>query len=636
MRRLAALLACLLLLGYHGAKADWDDRPGVDYDPASTAASPCGTSTPARGHFPPDLSLADHPDGVTLTVRQDKDRLCYVSGDRAEAPTLRVRQGSTMVVTLRNEINDPKAIDDYVGVAKLDTPNEPVPATPGAYKVIPGHRHHATGETNLHVHGFAVPPVVPQDEVLMSCADPAVGEPVCGHRELNYRYQIPADMPAGLYWYHPHVHGEVQAQMLMGLSGAIVVEGPEDDARRAAGVEDRIFIVRQAQDNDSAGDAEPVAAPKALTETAKPPQPNPALGGAIDTAHELGCSANSEADEISLNGSKVFDGKVPDSEMAPLEIKAGTRQLWRFLNAATDAFLNLALLDEAGNPLSVEIVARDGAPLTDDAGKRLHPPPTTEPQLVPPAGRIEFLVTAPAAGHKAYLVTRAVDTGCAGDKVPERRLAVLTSVPSGAGVSTPAPVHLVETAADFFSGLLAKPVDHKRVIAFAEYPRPGSLDLNDFYITERKPGAELAPYEMGGPPLITIKAGTTEEWVVENWTNELHAFHMHQVHFRVLEQDGKKLAFPPLLDTVNVPYAHFIDGKLVPGRVRVKMSFPAELAGDIPFHCHLVDHEDAGMMAILRVEPASSSTPVRKAALLPGFAPPGQTAICRAPRPEGG
>src|ERR1700722_516646 len=109
MHRLAILLACLLLFHPVGARADWDDRPGVDYDPASTAAAPCGISTPPRGHFPADLDLADKPDGIMLTVRQDKDRLCYVTGDRAEAPTLRIRQGSAMVVTLRNEINDPKA-----------------------------------------------------------------------------------------------------------------------------------------------------------------------------------------------------------------------------------------------------------------------------------------------------------------------------------------------------------------------------------------------------------------------------------------------------------------------------------------------------------------------------------------------
>jgi FtsP/CotA-like multicopper oxidase with cupredoxin domain len=113
---------------------------------------------------------------------------------------------------------------------------------------------------------------------------------------------------------------------------------------------------------------------------------------------------------------------------------------------------------------------------------------------------------------------------------------------------------------------------------------------------------------MGDRPAITVNAGTTEEWIVENWTNELHAFHMHQVHFRVLEIDGRRVDNPPLLDVVNVPYAtatgyHSTEGPVRPGRVRIKLTFPAALAGDIPFHCHLVDHEDNGMMAVLRVLP---------------------------------
>ena len=38
-----------------------------------------------------------------------------------------------------------------------------------------------------------------------------------------------------------------------------------------------------------------------------------------------------------------------------------------------------------------------------------------------------------------------------------------------------------------------------------------------------------------------------------------------------------------------------------PGRLRIRMSFPADLAGDIPFHCHLVDHEDNGRMGVISV-----------------------------------
>ena len=619
----------------HPAWAGSADPTLVKFSAISTPEAPCGTGAPQRGHFPPEIALADRRDGVTLTVRQDGQRLCYVVDGNAEAPVLRVRQGTEMAVTLRNEITDPRAIADFLPINKLDTPNDGVPAAKGIYPVRPGMHHDATGMTNLHVHGFAVPPVVPQDEVMATCTDPAVGRPICGHRDFTYRYDIPATMPAGLYWYHPHVHGEVQAQMLMGLSGPIVVEGPEDDARRAAGIQDRIFVIRQTQDLDAAGSEE--TTPPVPAATSQPQRPaKPRLGGAIDTAHEVGCSNTTGIDELTLNGAPVADGRAPESAMAPLEITAGSKQLWRVLNAATDAFLDLALLDDQGQPVPIEMVARDGAPLTDDAGRRLHPAPTREPQLVPPSGRVEFLVTAPRPGGKAYLVSHAVDTGCSGDIVPERRLAVLTSVPAVGTVEAAPAVpgrQSAPAAPDFFSGLLAHEPDRRRVIAFAEYSRPGSDDQTDYYIVERKRGATLEPYDMGAPPVILAKAGTTEEWVVENWTNELHAFHLHQVHFRTLEVNGAAVPEPPLLDVVTVPYAHVdADGMLVPGQVKVRMRFPPELAGDVLFHCHLVDHEDNGMMAVLRVEPAAGSKPVQKAELASGLFSQGPFPICRTPR----
>jgi FtsP/CotA-like multicopper oxidase with cupredoxin domain len=622
-----AMIASMALALPHWARAQATGGAGVAYSAASTPEAPCGAGAPPPGHFPREIVLPSGSEGVTLTVRQAPGRLCYVAGGNAEAPVLRVRQGAEMNVTLRNEITDPNAIDDFVASAKLETPNEAVPATPGSYPVRPGHHHAATGATNLHVHGFAVPPVAPQDEVLMSCTDPAMGAPACGHRELAYHYRIPTDMPTGLYWYHPHVHGEVQAQMLMGLSGAIVVEGPEDDARRAAGIDDRIFIVRQTQDLDAraaGGMAPPLPA---ATSAGRPPAPR-RLGGTIDTAHEVGCSNNTGIDELTLNGITVTDGRPPDAALAPLEMAAGTKQLWRFLNAATDAYLDLALIDDQGQPLPVEVVARDGVPLTDDAGRRLHPAPTKASLLVPPAGRMEFLVTAPKPGSKAYLVSHAVDTGCSGDIVPERRLAVLTAGPAaqtqGPAVDTSRSSETAASASPLFSDLLTHEPDRRRTIALAEYPRPGSADRTDYYIVERKRGVTLKPYEMGAPPAVTVLADTTEEWTIENWTNELHAFHIHQVHFRALEVNGVAVAQPPLLDVVNVPYAHVgDDGTLVPGRVKVRMRFPAALAGDIPFHCHLVDHEDNGMMAVLRVVPRKNAGFTRKAELPAGLLPDG-------------
>jgi FtsP/CotA-like multicopper oxidase with cupredoxin domain len=616
---------CMVLLARIAlaqAPLNWDDRPGVDFDPRSTEAAPCGTGTPPRGHFPADVAARD---GLTLTVRQDPHRLCYVWNGIAEAPTIRVRQGQELAITLRNEITDPTAIDTFVTAAQLDQSNQPVAAEPGYLPVIAGLHHTASGATNLHVHGFAVPAVVPQDEVMTTCVDPASGGSFCGRREFTYRYQIPAAMPAGLYWYHPHVHGEVQAQMLMGLSGAIVVEGPEDDARRAAGIEDRVFIIRQAQDNDAKLSALAAQVPGVILPTPPHHDPHPAPpadGEAIDTDHELPCNLNPNVDRISLNGAKLIDGRVKDTDLPHVEIAAGAVQLWRVLNAATDAYLDLAVIDQTGMPVPLQIIARDGAPLTDDSGNRLVPPAVTDYQRVPPAGRLEFLVPAPAEGQKAYLVSHGVDTGCAGDKVPERKLALLTAGPASAqhAAGAAATAALPRSAPDLFTGLLARKTETVRTVALAEYPRPGAEDQSDFYIVEKKPGAVLKPFTMGGPPTITTRAGAVEEWIVENWTNELHAFHIHQLHFRVLEINGAALAEPPLLDTVNVPFAtsgDVTDGAIpvVPGRVRIKLFFPEALAGDILFHCHLVDHEDNGMMGLLRVLPSSASAPVRKTEL---------------------
>jgi FtsP/CotA-like multicopper oxidase with cupredoxin domain len=607
---------------------NWDDRPGFDFDSHSTPTAPCGTGTPPRGHFAPEMRPDGSADGVVLTVRQDPNRLCYVADGIADAPVIRARQGEQLVVTLRNEITDPAAIGRYVPARKLDQPNQPVAAGALYLPVVPGMRHAPTGATNLHVHGFAVPPVRPQDEVMATCVDPAVGPPLCGQRAFTYRYQIPAAMPAGLYWYHPHVHGEVQAQMMMGLAGAIVVEGPDDDARRAAGIEDRIFVVRQTQDTDAKliGQQPQVPGMVAPEPVHHARHPNPASGGLpIDTDDELPCSDSTGVDKISLNGAKVIDGRVRDVDVAHVEIGAGKTQLWRIVNAATDAHLNLAVIDQSGMPVPLEIVARDGAPLTDDAGRRLTPAPVTDYQLVPPAGRLEFLVHAPPAGQKAYLVSHGVDTGCAGDKVPERKLVLITpGAPANAATAvaavTPATDLAAPSAKSLFSGLLARRTDTVRTLALAEYPRPGADDSSDFYIVERKPGAVLKPFMMNGEPTITTHAGAVEEWIVENWTNELHAFHIHQVHFRVLEINGVALRDPPLVDTVSVPYAtsgDVTDGAVpvTPGRVRIKLALPEALAGDIPFHCHLVDHEDNGMMGVLRVLASNQKPDGRKSAL---------------------
>jgi FtsP/CotA-like multicopper oxidase with cupredoxin domain len=91
------------------------------------------------------------------------------------------------------------------------------------------------------------------------------------------------------------------------------------------------------------------------------------------------------------------------------------------------------------------------------------------------------------------------------------------------------------------------------------------------------------------PPMTTVEIGTYRHWRVVNDTMEVHPFHIHQVHFLVYSENGKPLAHSEWLDTVNVP---------VKGRVDLMMDFTDPIIRGVSlFHCHLLNHEDKGMMA---------------------------------------
>ena len=101
-------------------------------------------------------------------------------------------------------------------------------------------------------------------------------------------------------------------------------------------------------------------------------------------------------------------------------------------------------------------------------------------------------------------------------------------------------------------------------------------------------------------PNIVVQQGDVEDWVIENRTQELHAFHIHQIHFMLVEWNGVPLDEPFLRDTINVAYW---DGKSreYPS-VKLRMDFrDPNVVGTFVYHCHLLEHEDGGMMGLIRV-----------------------------------
>jgi FtsP/CotA-like multicopper oxidase with cupredoxin domain len=123
----------------------------------------------------------------------------------------------------------------------------------------------------------------------------------------------------------------------------------------------------------------------------------------------------------------------------------------------------------------------------------------------------------------------------------------------------------------------------------------------EFYLTVDGQTPQMFDPKSGVPNIIA-KQGTVEDWIIENRSAELHAFHIHQLHFLLLDYLGKPVNEPFLRDTVNVPY--YNGRTLRYPSIKVRMDFrDLNTIGDFLYHCHLLEHEDGGMMGLIRVEP---------------------------------
>jgi FtsP/CotA-like multicopper oxidase with cupredoxin domain len=260
----------------------------------------------------------------------------------------------------------------------------------------------------------------------------------------------------------------------------------------------------------------------------------------------------------------VNGGLRPQIDIAP-----GEQQFWRIVNASPDRYADLEV-----DTASLDVVALDGMPLA------YHDPSIHKRSmshvLVPPAGRVEAIVTGPPADSHAALRTRCFDTGTDGDSNPAMILPDVVSAKPPNLKTRPglggAPVYVT------FSPETLKRVEASKpqfVVNFTE-------DKQGFYINGQK-------FEMNAGPMLTVDVGSLQHWRVLNPTKEVHPFHIHQVHFLVCAVNDTPVKDPVWVDTVNVSYGSSVD---------LVMDFTDPIIRGLSlFHCHLLSHEDKGMMA---------------------------------------
>jgi FtsP/CotA-like multicopper oxidase with cupredoxin domain len=227
------------------------------------------------------------------------------------------------------------------------------------------------------------------------------------------------------------------------------------------------------------------------------------------------------------------------------------------------------------------------------------------------ANHAAFFALAPTGNVKvAKLVTLNGPTGPDGDNDPQRALANIETFPASLAVRNENDGSVSAEAGPSwrqrFEGLATAHVTARRRLYFSE-DNPDSK----FYITVD--GAKPTLFSPSNPPAIVTTQGALEDWTIQNRTLENHEFHLHQTHFLVLSQNNFEINGSRLdttihnqfMDTVQIP---FWDGnpKHPFPSVTVRIDFRGFDIGDFVYHCHIAEHEDGGMMAIIRVLPGDS------------------------------
>jgi FtsP/CotA-like multicopper oxidase with cupredoxin domain len=355
---------------------------------------------------------------------------------------------------------------------------------------------------------------------------------------FQYSLQIPANEPPGLYWYHPHPHGFTKTQVIGGAAGALIVNGLQDQRPEVAELPQRVFVIRQ----------------------------------------QLLPNGTDESSVLSVNFVPFHENLYARILMKPSET-----QLWRLVNASSTQFLQLQLLNE-GVPTNFQIVGLDGVPLETTE--------TANTVVIPPAGRAEIVVQGPPTNGLYQLFNAGYDTGPIGDLNP----AVL----------------LANVVASKYAPELPKlpaAVKRQKPQRFANLAQLTPTNSRNLYLNENTAGTKFfitvvgqtqKIYEPNLPPAIITHQGAIEDWVIENHTTEVHAFHLHQLHFVVLEINGVLTNDPSVRDTIVVPYWDGASATYTSVKIRIDFRDP-ETVGTFLYHCHILDHEDGGMMAKIQV-----------------------------------
>ncbi|HEY1655775.1 MAG TPA: multicopper oxidase family protein, partial [Candidatus Tumulicola sp.] len=604
--------------------------------PQSPRVSPCGSPASQQFAEPPDIDASTLPIDANgqreliLAVHRDGARFCYRyrwNGTiQTLAPTIRVRPGERFAIRIVNDISAPSKGETVASNVLPRCMPMSMPLVPAVHYVGYLNREiddrwmpKLSTDTNLHLHGFEGP--ADEENVFLS----TLSTPM---HACEYSIVVPKTQPPGTYFYHPHVHGGSFAQVAGGLSGVWIVE---PDAPQIARADEHVLVLRYVSPNgvdnafvpdDSAlygagaghASAKKSAAPVAY-DPFDPPAwplslPMRANGFSLDTH---GCDGILPEAIVGVNGSVG---------PASLNVPAGATQLLRIVNATSDSPKMLKLRDSGGKTVPMHVVELDGIPVGGDTARPLSQFVAVDRLMLTPASRAAILVTAAAGQGLTLTSTHYCEGSYAFFQMRHELLNVVGTIdPSGS-----APANVASVPIDEANTPATKLVEYarthrasvrRRAITFTEYlfaPKGKIPEHSSYFITDTThpnfhEHAYYPAYAKGGsvPSAadIVVKRGTVEEWYLFNTTMESHTFHVHQMTFVAERGPG---GAPATVDTTFVPVGKLLPDRADPDYPLVKPSVTKLLLdfrnvphGTFVFHCHMLFHEDRGMMGVIRV-----------------------------------
>jgi FtsP/CotA-like multicopper oxidase with cupredoxin domain len=383
--------------------------------------------------------------------------------------------------------------------------------------------------TNLHYHGLHVPPVGRADNIFLEIPP---GE------SLQYEFTLPGDHPAGLFWYHPHLHGLVARQVGRGLAAPLIVRGDLDAVPEVAAATEHVLVLQDfALDRD----------------------------GGVQEPGMMERMQGREGEIVAVGGEQ---GVI-------LPISQGGLLRLRLLNASPSRFY---LLSVEQHPM--HLIATDGGGLPQ--------PAAIDELLLAPGERSDVLVSGERADGDFRLLARpyargSMDMGGMGGMMG----------PMG-GMGTPRENAPLVLAAIRYQGRAARRLTvPARVVDVPPLAAP--VRVRRFVLGMGMRMGQGMSFSIDGREFdhqridTRVRLGEIEEWEYVNTTPMDHPMHLHTNPFQVIGFGGR-------------PEPHWKDVVLVKanGWARVRVAF-RDFAGRTVHHCHILDHEDLGMMATVEM-----------------------------------